>query len=98
MRTNEATSPEVTDPEIDRVFEAINLMPRFSERSHIIIRQAVDEVLRGDTTARCSIGDLSPEEKKHIGTQVERGLKREFFENRKGEHLDTVVENVEVDI
>jgi hypothetical protein len=98
MVESETTSPEALDVEIDRVFNAVNLLPKFPERCEIVVRQAVDDVLRGDTTARFSISDLAPEEKKHIGTKVEHGLRREFFENRKGAFLDTTVEDVEVDI
>lgn len=97
MVENETPTAEF-DPELDRAFDAISSMPGFAERSQKVVREAVDQVLQGDETARCSISELTPEEKKHIGTKVEHGLKREFFANRKGEHLDTIVDGVEVDI
>jgi hypothetical protein len=35
---------------------------------------------------------------RHIGTQVERELKREFFKDRRGKRLDTSVEDIDLDI
>jgi hypothetical protein len=86
------------DHELDRVFRVIAAIPGFAKRSAKTIRKAVDGVLRGESTARYSIHQLTPEEKKHIGTQVECELKREFFKDRKGKRLDTSVEDVDVDI
>lgn len=86
------------DPELDVVLNAIAAIPDFSKRSARAVRKAVDVVLRGESTARYSIKQLTPEEKKHIGTQVESELKREFFKNRKGARLDTSIQDIDVDI
>jgi hypothetical protein len=98
MSETELASPREDDHELDSVFRAIAAIPNFAKRSARTIRKAVDDVLQGDRTARYSIQQLTPEEKKHIGTQVERALKKEFFNDRKGKRLDTSVENVDVDI
>jgi hypothetical protein len=98
MPEMELVSPREADRELDLVFETIAAIPYFAKRSTKTIRRAVDGILRGESTARYSIGQLTPEEKKHIGTQVEYELKREFFKDRKGKRLDTSIENVEVDI
>ena len=97
MSENEAAS-QGSDEQLDRVFGAVATLPYFAEHSELVVRKAIDRVLRGDSTGRYSIGELTPEEKKHIGTHVEQGLIREFFDDRRGERLDTTVEGVEVDI
>lgn len=98
MPEDEAPCPPEADPELGKVFAAISAIPDFEKRSARAVRRAVEDVLQGDKTARYSIQELTPEEKKHIGTQVERALKQEFFEDRKGVRLDTSVAGIDVDI
>jgi len=98
MPETEPPPAREADRELDLVLRAIGSIPNFAKRSAKTIRKAVDGVLRGESTARYSINQLTPEEKKHIGTQVECELKREFFKDRKGKRLDTSVEDVDVDI
>src|SRR5580698_1837840 len=86
------------DAELDIVLAEIESLPDLPQRATNVIRKAVDNVLQGDRTRRHSINQLTPEEKKHIGTQVERGLKQEFFQGRTGQVSDTTVAGIEVDI
>ncbi len=88
----------MVDDELDRVVEEIRQISNLEAKLTEILRRAIDDVLRGDTTKRYSIEQLTPEEKKHIGTHVEIGIKRDLFSNRAGEVLDTTVAGVEVDI
>jgi hypothetical protein len=98
MPETEPPFPREPDRELDLVFRTIAAIPNLAKRSAKTIRKAVDGVLRGESTARYSIQQLTPEEKKHIGTQVECEIKKEFFKNRKGKRLDTSVEDIDVDI
>jgi Restriction endonuclease NaeI len=86
------------DNDLDVVLGELSNIPDLHRRVTSVIRKSVDNVLQGDRTGRYSITQLTPEEKKHIGTQVERGLKSEFFQDRKGQVSDTTVAGVEVDI
>jgi hypothetical protein len=92
------TSQSQPDNELEIVLTELSNTPDLELRAASVIRKAVDNVLQGDRTRRYSIAQLTPEEKKHIGTQVEKGLKVEFFEDRKGQVLDTTVAGLEVDI
>lgn len=86
------------DAELHLVLAGIEALPDLQRRVTNVIRKAIDNVLQGDRTRRYSISQLTPEEKKHIGTQVERGLKQEFFQDRTGQVSDTTIEGIEVDI
>jgi hypothetical protein len=86
------------DAELDMVLAEIESLPDLPRRATNVIRKAVDNVLQGDRTRRYSISQLTPEEKKHIGTQVEKGLKQEFFQDRTGQVSDTTIAGIEVDI
>jgi hypothetical protein len=86
------------DNDLKIVLASLSSIPDLQQRVTITIRRAVDNVLQGDRTGRYSIAQLTPEEKKHIGTQVEKGLKAEFFQGRRGQVSDTTVADVEVDI
>jgi hypothetical protein len=86
------------DPEFGTVLAEIRSFPNFPERTANVIRKAIDNVLQGDRTRRYSIAQLTPEEKKHIGTQVEKCMKAEFFQDRKGIVSDTTIAKIEVDI
>jgi hypothetical protein len=92
------SSQSQPDNELEIVLAEFSNTPDFQRRATSVIRKAVDNVLQGDRTRRYSIAQLTPEEKKYIGTQVEKGLKTEFFQDRKGQVSDTTVAGVEVDI
>jgi hypothetical protein len=92
------TSHPPPDTELDVVQAEIKNLPDLHGKTTSVIRKAIDNVLQGDRTRRYSITQLTPEEKKHIGTQVERGLKSEFFQDRTGKVSDTTIAGVEVDI
>ena len=97
--TNAGTTTQpLPDPELDAVLAEIENIPDFQGKTAGVIRKAIDNVLQGDRTRRYSISQLTPEEKKHIGTQVERGLKSDFFQDRAGKVSDTTIADVEVDI
>lgn len=97
--TNAGTTTQpLPDPELDTVLAEIKNIPDFKGKTAGVIRKAIDNVLQGDRTRRYSISQLTPEEKKHIGTQVEKGLKSEFFQGRAGKVSDTTIADVEVDI
>ena len=98
MANLETTTQPLPDPELDAVLTEIKNTTDFRGKVVGVIRKAIDSVLQGDRTRRYSINQLTPEEKKHIGTQVERGLKSEFFEDRAGKISDTIIAGVEVDI
>ena len=86
------------DLEFHSVLTKIQEIEHLEERSRWIIRDAIDDVIRGDRTGRYSIAQLTKQEKAHIGTQIEISLVREFFDLRQGQVLDTTVSGVEVDI
>jgi Restriction endonuclease NaeI len=85
------------DPELERVYASIHATEAFVSRAADAVRGAIDDVLRGERTGRYSIGQLSRQEKAHIGTQVEIALVQEFF-RVEGKKLDTIVDGIEVDI
>src|ERR1700684_2751250 len=98
MPEQEETSHASVDSELELVRSEVLALENFAQRTADVVRSAIDNVLQGDRTKRYSIEQLSPEEKKHIGTQIERGLTRELFRNRSGKVLDTTIAGTEVDI
>jgi hypothetical protein len=90
--------PEQEDQEFEAVESAIMAIDGLEQRTVIVARSAIDNVLQGDRTKRYSIAQLSPEEKKHIGTQIENGLRSALFDNRRGATLDTSIAGIEIDI
>jgi restriction endonuclease NaeI len=98
MPEEEEISHAPTDSELELARSEILGLKNFAQKAAGIVRLAIDNVLQGDRTKRYSIEQLTPEEKKHIGTQIEKGLKKELFEDRRGEVLDTTIAGIEVDI
>jgi hypothetical protein len=98
MPEQEEISRAPADPELELVRSEVLGLENFAHRTAGVVRAAIDNVLQGDRTKRYSIEQLTPEEKKHIGTQIEKGLKKELFGDRSGEVLDTTIAGTEVDI
>ena len=98
MSNTGTTGQPLPDRELDAALAELNSLPDFPVRAATVVRKAVNNVLQGDRTRRYSIGQLTPEEKKHIGTQVEKCMKAEFFQDRAGEVSDTTIAGAEVDI
>jgi hypothetical protein len=98
----QSQNSSIPDPERDgecvEVVRYLEEMPHLQARTVRAVRDAVDEVLRGDRTRRYSIEQLTRQEKAHIGTQVEIALVRELFDGIEGTVLDTKVNEIEVDI
>lgn len=99
MPVGESIPPtDAPNQDLETVIAALNSIKNFQERAAVAIRDAVNEVLRGERTGRYSIDQLTKQEKAHIGTQVEIAFLLEFFGLRQGSLLDTTVEGIEVDI
>lgn len=94
------TDPDLPqiDKDLEKVIDAVRAIKDFEAKTSSCIREAINEVLRGDRTGRYSIAELTKQEKAHIGTQVEIAFLRDIFDLRTGEILDTTIAGVEVDI
>lgn len=64
---------------------------------HNLVRQSLDEVVDTARTGRKSVAELEKTEKTYIGTKVEI-LTRALLKLSKGEKLDLLVGNTEVDV
>ncbi len=62
-----------------------------------LIRQALDEVIDGPRTGRCSLEELSKTEKTYVGTKIEI-LVRSELALEPGVGIDTVIDGIGVDI
>lgn len=74
MRSVSSKSNQIDDIALEKVIAEIKTIPAFAEKAADVIRDAIDEVLRGGKTGRYSIEQLTRQEKAHIGTQVEIAL------------------------
>ncbi len=91
-------STDGLDRDLETVISGLQSIQGFQERAAIAIRDAVNEVLRGERTERYSIDQLTKQEKAHIGTQIEIAFLLEFFGLQQGLLLDTTIDGIEVDI
>lgn len=62
-----------------------------------VLRTAIDEMLDGARTGRFDYNDLTPEEKKYVGTKAELIIRDELL-LPKGKNLDLLVNGIEVDV
>jgi hypothetical protein len=66
-------------------------------RFRTVVRRAIDEVIDGGRTGRYSVDQLAKTEKTYIGTKIEHLVLNEF-EIPRGDRLDALVADQEVDI
>jgi hypothetical protein len=84
------------DSELEAVLAALKRVEALETTLARLLRQALDEVIDGARTGRFSVDQLEKTEKTYIGTKVEI-LLRFAFEWQRGEKLDNLIAEIEVD-
>ena len=85
------------DPELDRLFVALALVPEFEKRFGALTRRVIDYVVDAPNTGRTSLSEASKPEKTIVGTKLQTYAQLEF-DWPDGTTLDCTVAGIEFDV